>query len=353
MKNIEEEFNKLNKKAHNDEEIYRNFQLFPEKMNFPTIFLTKEEIVEFNEECKKSGIDLKVVPISEYLNINNPKINHADPDSFMEMVSNSVIHLEEEEEEDEKCKEDKNSENSVGMFLKNELLNKKKNRDDDESMEYSKSSKEENNSSNKSDRSIYSSEINKNQLELNESQSENKDMNLNKKYNKSKKSIKSKTKNLDMNNYFYKIKETSTYRKNEDKRCREVIQEIEEKTKNLTENGLIQLSNAKKIRRIGNEFSTYELKKKNLNFLEDLLLDIKQNSEVFDKLDKDRNPTIRAKEQKEELLYKEKEKERERNRMKEENKKNINNINQDNVEKIEESSDEESEPSYDEDGSLE
>ena len=320
MQKIEEENKKLEESAHKYEEKYEKFQISPissEKMNFPTFYLTRDEIVEYNEEFKKSGIDLKVVPMSEYLSLNKSQGNSTDPDTVIEKFGNSIFNFDEEKEEDQKYKEDDlpgNDKPNIKEFryANKEYLGKKKKRESNESKEYIKSSENKKISS-------FNIEINKNQIKWDDIKKEMKKRNLCQKIKMPKKKKKEKKQNdinakkkeinLDFSNIFRKLKETCEYNKNEEKRCKEVIQEIEEQCKNLTENGLIQMANDKKIRRIGNEFSIDELRKKNLNFLENLLCDIKQNSEVFDKLDQKRNPTIRAKEIKEELINKSKEKE--------------------------------------------
>ena len=361
MQKIEEEYKQLDQSAHRYEENYQTFQM-PKKFNFPTICLTRDEIIEFNEECKRSGIGLKVVPLSDYLNLNKPQGIHTDPDSVIEVLGNSAINLKEEvKEEEPKSKEDSKSESSIKIIEElqnnsnNQFLNKKKRRTtiDDKSKESSKSS-EEINYSLYSENSSFSIEINKKGLKWDEIKNDMKNKKMDKRKNNSKKSKKPKMKNsskkdinIDFSNIFKKIKETCDYNKNEENRFEEVIREIEDKSKNLTENGLIQMANQRKIRHIGYQFSIDELRKKNLNYLENLLVDINQNSECFDKLDQNRNPTIRAKEKKEEFIRISKERKEKRKIEKEEKRKNMsqNNI----IKKNRDSSDEEdSESSIDE-----
>ena len=352
MQKIEEENKQLDQSAHRYEENYQTFQM-PKKFNFPTICLTRDEIIEFNEECKRSGIGLKVVPLSDYLNLNKPQGIHTDPDTVIEVLGNSAINLKEEvEEEEPKSKEDSKSESSIKIIEElqnnsnNQFLNKKKRRTtiDDKSKESSKSS-EEINYSLYSENSSFSIEINKKGLKWDEIKNDMK----NKKIDKMPKMKNSSKKDINSNfsNIFKKIKETCDYNKNEENRFEEVIREIEDKSKNLTENGLIQMANQRKIRLIGYQFSIDELRKKNLNYLENLLVDINQNSECFDKLDQNRNPTIRAKEKKEEFIRISKERKEKRKIEKEEKRKNMNQNN--NIKKNRDSSDEEdSESSIDE-----
>ena len=65
MYNIEKEFDLLEKKIKENENSYKNAINFTQENNVPYILLTEEEIIEFNENCQKCGIDLKVVTLDE------------------------------------------------------------------------------------------------------------------------------------------------------------------------------------------------------------------------------------------------------------------------------------------------
>ena len=102
MYSIDEKFEILNGKLHNEYKLYSNTEVTAENYNFPHIYLTDEEIGEFNEECRKAGIDLKVVPLSDYKNVaeNNLKV---DPDKKIELINDCFI------EEQNQSKTDENS----------------------------------------------------------------------------------------------------------------------------------------------------------------------------------------------------------------------------------------------------
>ena len=88
---IQENFIKFQEKVDKEEEIYENFRISAEDYNFPHIYLTDKEIIEFNEECKRAGIDLKVVPLSEYMNISGGRIEEHNIESDIELLNNSFI----------------------------------------------------------------------------------------------------------------------------------------------------------------------------------------------------------------------------------------------------------------------
>ena len=66
--------------------------------NFPHIYLSDKDIKEFNNKCVELGIDLKVVPIAEYMNLNKPEkkednIDEEKMDDKMEKIDKAMEHL--------------------------------------------------------------------------------------------------------------------------------------------------------------------------------------------------------------------------------------------------------------------
>ena len=299
-------------------------------LNIPHIYLTSEEIIEFNEECRKSGIDLKVVPFSDYMNI---EIEDKDDDDD-DIDNSSRIQLEnsfkdnsnggDENEEKKSFDEEKNiiinninlnnhKDTKVNI---NQYINKKReiqyNKLDSEPGLDSDSDKENNKSienhkdfdeedKNKSSFSFSSSSfnINKSNIPLNFNKNKAKNKNKNKKNEFDEKSYKKKKinpKNIDINNnfsnFFRKIQETSDQNKNEKMRKKEIIQEILEMSVNLTEQGLREIADIKHIGLVGNEFNKFDLEGKTINQLETLLGDIRFNIKI-NRLDSGRNNTIK------------------------------------------------------------
>ena len=81
----------IQKKVEEEDEKYKNFRINGENYNFPHIYLTDEEINDFNEECKRCGIDLKVVPLSDYMNFNLAENEEVDIESNMKIINNLCI----------------------------------------------------------------------------------------------------------------------------------------------------------------------------------------------------------------------------------------------------------------------
>ena len=163
-------FIKLQEKVDKEEGIYENFRISAEDYNFPHIYLTDEEIIEFNEECKKAGIDLKVVPLSDYMNISSSKNDVCNNiKSNMELVENSFIENKGDEEEEKFFEDEKSQNNSINFDNKienNKQYIGKKNRRKVISDEEEDKSNEKNSNTDKSYKSFKSSiEFNRHTLE--------------------------------------------------------------------------------------------------------------------------------------------------------------------------------------------
>ena len=380
---IEVNFAKFQEKVDKEDEIYENFRISAEDYNFPHIYLTDEEIIEFNEECKRAGIDLKVVPLSEYMNISGGKNEEHNIESDMEMLNNSFIEKKEDYEEEKANEERKSQNNSMINYDKigydKNLIGKKHKRKVIETDEEDYDVKKDDKNSNfdeKSFKSFKSSiDFNKNKLEdfklnkdKNKKNSKNKKQYKDKKKNPPKKNIekennekknKKNPKNYNINdnfnNYFKRIKETSLTYKDEDKKVEKLIKDIIEKSQYLTKEGLKEIADSKHIRLIGDELSIDQLKKLSRNQLENLLTNIVINSN-FGKLDPYRKDNIKKMRNKEELEKKSRERVIMKKTMKEEKKKNESlnkkNINNNSNEGKKDDDDFESESSYDEDDAL-
>ena len=196
---IQFNFAKFQEKVDKEDEIYENFRISAEDYNFPHIYLTDEEIIEFNEECKRAGIDLKVIPLSEYMNISGGKSEEHNIESDIEMLNNSFIEKKEDNEEEKTNEERKTRNNSMINYDKigydKNLIGKKHRRKVIETDEEDYDDKRDDKNSNideKSFKSFKSSiDFNKNKLE---------DFKLNKdkkkKTTKTKNNIKIKRNNL-------------------------------------------------------------------------------------------------------------------------------------------------------------
>lgn len=378
---IQFNFAKFQEKVDKEDEIYENFRISAEDYNFPHIYLTDEEIIDFNEECKRAGIDLKVIPLSEYMNISGGKSEEHNIESDIEMLNNSFIERKEDDEEEKTNEERKSRNNWINNDkIENDknLIGKKHKRkviETDEEEEVDKKDENNSNFDEKSFKSFKSSiDFNKNKLE---------DFKLNKdkirKNNKNKKQFKDKKKypkkniekeknekknkknpknnniNDNFNNYFKRIKETSLTYKDEDKKVEKIIKDIIEKSQYLTKEGLKEIADSKHIRLIGDELSIVQLKKLSLNQLANLLTNIEINTKIY-KLDTNRKDNIKKIRNKEELEKKSRERVIKKKAMKEEKEKNESlnkkNINNNSNEEKRDDDDFESESSYDEDDAL-
>ena len=95
MFDADDEFEKLNQRVKHEEEKYLNAEVTVENYKFPHIYLTYEEIEEFNRESDKNGLDIKVVPLSTYMNLNSP-------DKTFNVDEDDEIDIEEKEKNIEK-----------------------------------------------------------------------------------------------------------------------------------------------------------------------------------------------------------------------------------------------------------
>lgn len=323
-------FDQFQKKVEEEDEKYKNFRINGENYNFPHIYLTDEEINDFNEECKRCGIDLKVVPLSDYMNFNLAENEEVDIESNMKIVNNCYIEKK-EVEEDEKSNEEEiirnHSTTCAKIDYNTSFIGKKRNIVEDDETE--KSNDKNSQTDEKSNNSVKSS-INFNRNKLDDDIPINKNNKKNKKGQKKKnpkqkgKKEKIKKKNISknvnindkFNNYFKKIKETSLKYQNEDNEKKQLIDEISKKSKNLTLEELKNIADSQHIRIIGDELNIYQLEKLNSNQLENLLTNIVLNSN-FGKLDPHRKDNIKKIRNKEE--WEKKSKERSMKKKKEKN----------------------------------
>lgn len=371
MYNIEEEFAKYQEKVEKENKKYENYEITAENFNFPHIYLTDEEIKEFNAECKKAKIDLKVIPLSEYMDISSVERDDRDINEDMKFLDNCFIQKDEFEEE--KKEEEKNINNNINFenIIKNvnEYIGKKQKRVINDDSDESEASNDRSSFSFKS-----SIELNKNKLKKekehknnkykNKSQNHPKKIVNDEKYIKKKKNInnnkkegnnKNNEKNI-IDKYFKKLIDTSEYEQNIPKRGNELVEEIQEKSQNLTKEGLQDMAKNRHIRLVGDEFKIDDLKKMSVNKLESLLNDININSDI-NKLEPNRKDNIKTIRNKEERERRSKERILKKKMMKEEKKKieslnnneqnKSNNNNEQNMDK--DSDDDKSESSYDDD----
>ena len=317
MIDVDSEFDKLDKKAHKDEEKYLNAQVTVESYNFPHIYLTLDEIDEFNKECDRCGIDLKVVSLEEYMNLNtgDKSYNISEEESMevREMKVDKVMnHLAKNYMPKEEEKNETNLMNSVNNYIR-----KKQRRiiDDNSEIESDKSNKSLSVNNSFISKSFVSKKTEKSDKNINNNENIIKNKNKKKKGNDEhkkdtddelaldehkKKVIKKKkptkagdilTENFD--NYFRRIKETRKKQVEDEERRVPLIKEILEKSQNLTKEELKDFANHNGISLVNDiTLSEYDLSKKDTNQLDRILVDININSDVL-KLNQDRPENIK------------------------------------------------------------
>ena len=304
MFDANEEFKKLNERVKHEEEKYLNAEVTVENYKFPHIYLTEEEIEEFNRESDKHGLDIKVVPLSTYMNLNSP-------DKSYNVDDEDEIDIEEKERNIEKFmdflgknyykKEEKNENKYIGKkrnkILEDDSEQEESNISSFKSKSYmrsrkiikNKENKEEDEKSEKSNLSEY----NKRDIDIEEEQEIEKSND--KKYiedkgNKKKKKLIKKKKNNrktaeiseKFDNYFRKIKETRQKQIDDERRKIPLIKEIIEKSQNLTQEVLREVAKVNHVSLIDdNTLSQNDLNKKDTNQLDRILVDININSNVL------------------------------------------------------------------------
>ena len=330
MYNIEKEFDLLEKKITENEKSYKNAINFTQENNVPYILLTEEEIIEFNENCQNSGIDLKVVTLDE----NNQN------------CLEYYLQFNEEESEEENEQNDVKKEDNFTIGNSNNYLGIKRNKSFNNEKDYSVEDKDEDEDE--------GGDKNEEYKQLERSFSHNDKFGKRKekpkyKKEKPKKKCKKSGSNKDIldNPFFKKIFEESKYIKEEKDIRKKVIEEIQEKSQDLTKGELQEYMDKQKIKMfLGYELSKNDLEKKSTNQLKSILNDIIMNSKFY-KLNVNREPNIRSLKNKEE---REKREEENRLRKKENKEKKKNDQNNDlniNNDKNKESDSEDSESSYD------
>ena len=220
MYNIDEEFAKYQEKVEKENKKYEKCEISADNFTFPHIFLTDEEIIEFNAECKRSKIDLQVIPLSEYMNISLIDKEERDINEDMKFIDNCYIpkkedYEEEKKEEDHKTINKKNINNekmNLGDIIKNvnEYIGKKQKRIINDDYDESDVSDE------KSQKTIFSFkssiEFSKNKLKKEkekekEKEKDNKDMkNTNKNKNKNKNKSRDRLKKAEKDDKNHKKK---------------------------------------------------------------------------------------------------------------------------------------------------
>ena len=318
MFNADDEFEKLNQQVKMEEEKYLNAEVTIENYKFPHIYLTEEEIEQFNKECDHYGFDIKVVPLSTYMNLNSPDKTYnlnEDDDIDMEQKEKNIdkfmnyLGKNYQKKEDNKEKE-KEKENKFIGKKRNKILEDDSEQEDSNISSYKSKSHigkrikknekiEEDENSEKSNLSVNNKRKKKiidDEEEISSGKKENED-----KGNKKKKNLIKKKKNMKksneisekFDNYFRKIKETRQKQIDDENRIDSLIQEIMEKSQLLTKEDLKELA---KVNRIGllddSTLKQSDLNKKNVNQLDKILVDININSNVL-KLNNDGRDNIK------------------------------------------------------------
>ena len=304
MFDANEEFKKLNERVKHEEEKYLNAEVTVENYKFPHIYLTEEEIEEFNRESDKHGLDIKVVPLSTYMNLNSP-------DKSYNVDDEDEIDIEEKERNIEKFmdflgknyykKEEKNENKYIGKkrnkILEDDSEQEESNISSFKSKSYMRSRKIIKNKENKEedDKSEKSnlSEYNKRDIDIEEEkeiEKSNDKKYIEDKGNKKKKKLIKKKKNNrktaeiseNFDNYFRKIKETRQKQIDDERRKIPLIKEIIEKSQNLTQEVLREVAKVNHVSLIDDStLSQNDLNKKDTNQLDRILVDININSNVL------------------------------------------------------------------------
>ena len=304
MFDADDEFEKLNQRVKHEEEKYLNAEVTVENYKFPHIYLTEEEIEEFNRESDKHGLDIKVVPLSTYMNLNSP-------DKSYNVDDEDEIDIEEKERNIEKFmdflgknyykKEEKNENKYIGKkrnkILEDDSEQEESNISSFKSKSYMRSRKIIKNKENKEedDKSEKSnlSEYNKRDIDIEEEkeiEKSNDKKYIEDKGNKKKKKLIKKKKNNrktaeiseKFDNYFRKIKETRQKQIDDEKRKIPLIKEIIEKSQNLTQEVLREVAKVNHVSLIDDStLSQNDLNKKDTNQLDRILVDININSNVL------------------------------------------------------------------------
>ena len=304
MFDANEEFKKLNETVKHEEEKYLNAEVTVENYKFPHIYLTEEEIEEFNRESDKHGLDIKVVPLSTYMNLNSP-------DKSYNVDDEDEIDIEEKERNIEKFmdflgknyykKEEKNENKYIGKkrnkILEDDSEQEESNISSFKSKSYMRSRKIIKNKENKEedDKSEKSnlSEYNKRDIDIEEEkeiEKSNDKKYIEDKGNKKKKKLIKKKKNNrktaeiseKFDNYFRKIKETRQKQIDDERRKIPLIKEIIEKSQNLTQEVLREVAKVNHVSLIDDStLSQNDLNKKDTNQLDRILVDININSNVL------------------------------------------------------------------------
>ena len=304
MFDADDEFEKLNQRVKHEEEKYLNAEVTVENYKFPHIYLTEEEIEEFNRESDKHGLDIKVVPLSTYMNLNSP-------DKSYNVDDEDEIDIEEKERNIEKFmdflgknyykKEEKNENKYIGKkrnkILEDDSEQEESNISSFKSKSYMRSRKIIKNKENKEedDKSEKSnlSENNKRDIDIEEEkeiEKSNDKKYIEDKGNKKKKKLIKKKKNNrktaeiseKFDNYFRKIKETRQKQIDDERRKIPLIKEIIEKSQNLTQEVLREVAKVNHVSLIDDStLSQNDLNKKDTNQLDRILVDININSNVL------------------------------------------------------------------------
>ena len=349
MFNADNEFEKLSQQVKMEEEKYLNAEVTIENYKFPHIYLTEDEIEQFNKECDQYGFDIKVVPLSTYMNLNSPdktyNINEDDEidmeqkekniDKFMNYLGKNY-----QKKEDKKDK-DKDKENTFLGKKRNKILEDDSEQEDSNISSYKSKSHigkrikknenmEEDENSEKSNLSVNNKRKKKiidddEEISSGKKESEGKGNKKKKNLNKKKKNMKKSNEISEkFENYFRKIKETRQKQIDDEERKDPLIQEIMEKSQLLTKDDLKELAKDNRIGLLDDStLKQSDLNKKNANQLDKILVDINFNSNVL-KLNNDGKENIKRTKDKLEREKKSREDHLKNKRLKEEKRLNSN-----------------------------
>ena len=308
MFNADNEFEKLNQQVKMEEEKYLNAEVTVENYKFPHIYLTEDEIEEFNKDCEKYGFDIKAVPLTTYMNLNSPdKSLELDEDIDMEQREKDIDRFMDHLGKNFYKKEEKKENELIGKKRNNKVLE-----DDDEgsncgsfkSRSYMAKRIENIEQEDKREKSNLSEKIQKGKDdEYKEEKKSNNIKRQKKKIIKKKKNVKADHESEKYENYFRRIRETREKQKEDEDRKDSLVDEIMEKSQLLTQEGLKIIAKAHHIRLLNdNTLLQDDLNKQDVFRLDRIIVDIKINSQVG-KLNFDEKENIKKMKDREKAVY--------------------------------------------------
>ena len=123
MIDIEEEFARFNKIVHEEEKKYSKAEVKIKDYNYPYIYLTEDEIEDFNSVCLQSDFGFKATPFTEYFKLTSPS---------------KYMNNEDESIDDRMARVEQKLGKFAEFFLQDKKFKKKKEKNEDEEIDMKK-----------------------------------------------------------------------------------------------------------------------------------------------------------------------------------------------------------------------